>query len=333
MNLRKVRRMAIVGLGSIGRRHLRVLKTARPEIEVVLMRSGHGGDWPEEQMASFNVRTVEEAVSLGVDAAIVASPTPSHVKQAKILIGSGVSVLIEKPLSHDLEGVRELAALSKEMGVKALVGYVLRYSESLQHFHEQIKSGKVGDPLFVRIECGSYLRDWRPEQDYRNSVSARSELGGGVILELSHELDYANAFFGPFESVSAVVRNTGSLGIDVEDFSHMTFMNKSNGYAVMVSVDFCRRDAARICSLHGTEGTLVWDGINNNVTLDSGSGVVDKKNFYFKRDELFCSQIEHFLNCVESGEVPRVSIDDAADVLDMIDAARQSDAEKRTVSL
>lgn len=333
MNSLKVRRMAIVGLGSIGRRHLRVLKATRPEIEVVLVRSGHGGDWPEEDMASFNVRTVEDALSIGVDAAIIASPAPFHVEQAKALVRSGVSVLIEKPLSHSKEGVAELSALSKEKNVKALVGYVLRYSGSLQYFHEMVSTGKVGEPLFVRIECGSYLPDWRPEQDYKNSASAKTELGGGVLLELSHELDYANALFGPFECVSGIVKSTGSLGLDVEDFSHMTFVNKLSGCPVMVSVDFCRRDAVRTCSVHGAQGTLVWDGINHNVTWKSGSGVIEKQSFDVERDEMFCSQVEHFLSCVESGKAPRVTIDDAAEVLDMIEAARKSDAENRTVFL
>jgi predicted dehydrogenase len=325
--------MAIVGMGSIGRRHLRVLKTIRPDIEVIQVRSGHGRDCPEADIARFNVRTVEDAVLLGAESAIIASPAPFHVTQAMTLMESGVSVLIEKPLSHNQEGVRELAALSKKKNVTALVGYVLRYSRSLQYLHEMIRKGKVGDLLFVRIECGSYLPNWRPGQDYTKSVSAQRELGGGVLLELSHELDYANALFGPFESVNGVVKNTGSLRIDVEDFSHTTFLSKFAGCPVMVTLDFCRRDTLRSCSVHGVDGTLVWDGINHDVTWNWGSGLVEKERFDIEPDEIFRHQIKHFLNCVESGEAPRVTIDDAAAVLEMIEAARKAHAENRTVFL
>lgn len=333
MNSLIVRRMAIVGLGSIGRRHLRVLKTTRPEIEVVLVRSGQGGNWPEEDLASFNVRTAEDAVSIGVDAAIIASPAPFHVEQAKIMVGSGVPVLIEKPLSDRKEGVDELAVLAKENDVKALVGYVLRYSKSFQNFQAKVKSEQVGGPLFVHVDCGSYLPDWRPDQDYRKTASAKSDLGGGVLLELSHELDYANALFGPLECVNAIIKNTGSLGVDVEDFSHMTFFSKSLGCPVMMSIDFCRRDAVRTCSIHGTQGTLGWDGINHNVTWQSGSGMVETETFSTERDEIFSHQIKHFLGCVESEEKPRVTIDDAAEVLDLIEAAKRANIEDRAVGL
>jgi hypothetical protein len=325
--------MAIVGLGSIGRRHLRVLKALRPEIEVALVRSGCGTKWPEEDMASFNVRTLGEAVSLGVDAAIIASPAPLHVEQASILVKAGVPVLIEKPLSVSKAGVDELAALSKENNIKALVGYVLRYSDSLQYFQKMVKSGQVGEPLFVRVECGSYLPNWRPGQDYKKTASAKTELGGGVLLELSHELDYSNTLFGPLECVNAIIKKTGSLGVDVEDFSHMTFLSKSLGCPVMVSIDFCRRDTVRTCSIHGTQGTLFWDGINHKVTWQSGSGMVETETFSIERDEMFCNQIKHFLGCVESEENPRVTIDDAAEVLDLIEAAKRANIGNRVVGL
>ena len=333
MNDSKVRRMAIVGLGSIGRRHLRVLKKTRPEIEVVLVRSGHGGDWPEKDMASFNVRTTEEAVSIGVDAAIIASPAPMHVEQARILIKAGVPILIEKPLSVSTAGVDELAALSEEKNVKTLVGYVLRYSDSFQYFQKMVKSGTAGEPLFVRVECGSYLPEWRPGQDYRKTASAKPVLGGGVLLELSHELDYANTLFGPLECVNAIVKNTGSLGLDVEDFAHMAFVSKFSRFPVILSVDFCRRDAVRASSVHGTKGSLFWDGINQKVTWQSGGGMVETETFSIERDEMFSRQIEHFLRCVESGEKPKVTIDDAAEVLKLVEAARKADKENRAVFL
>jgi hypothetical protein len=195
------------------------------------------------------------------------------------------------------------------------------------------KSGVVGGPLFVRIECGSYLPDWRPHQDYRESASARPELGGGVLLELSHELEYANKLFGPLACVGAIVKKTGTLAPDVEDFAHMTFVNKVSGCPVTMSIDFCRRDAVRTCSIHGTQGTLVWDGISHKVTWQSGGGMVETETFSIERDDMFCRQIEHFLRCVESGEKPKVTIDDAAEVLKLVEAARKADKKNRAVFL
>ena len=80
-----------------------------------------------------------------------------------------------------------------------------------------INSKKIGQILHVQVDCGSYLPDWRKGTDYRESVSAKAELGGGVLLELSHELDYIRWFFGEMISISANIQNSGTLGIDVED--------------------------------------------------------------------------------------------------------------------
>jgi predicted dehydrogenase len=100
-----------------------------------------------------------------------------------------------------------------------------------------------------------------------------------------------------------------------------------------MSVDFCRRDAVRTCSVHGKEGTLFWDGINQKVTWQSGGGMVETETFSIERDEMFSRQIEHFLRCVESGEKPKVTIDDAAEVLKLVEAARKADKENRAVFL
>lgn len=184
--------------GGIGRRHLRLLKQLRPEIDVILVRSGQGRCWPEDALATASVTSVDEALGMDVDAAIIASPAPFHVSQATEFLRADIPTLIEKPLSHNMDAVQALKGLAEQSRAPVLVGYVLRYSMAGRCFHEMVKGGRVGKLIAADIECGSYLPDWRPEQDYRTSASARAELGGGVLLELSHELDYANWFLAHF---------------------------------------------------------------------------------------------------------------------------------------
>ena len=108
------------------------------------------------------------------------------------------------------------------------------------YLRKNVNSNKLGSFLFSKINCSSYLPDWRPSQDYRRTVSSSSSYGGGVLLELSHEIDYANWFFGPFLKVQAVLKNTGTLEIDVEDIADLVLTNK-NGMNVQIHLDFCSR--------------------------------------------------------------------------------------------
>ncbi len=330
--MRTIVQIAVVGLGSIGRRHLRMLKQLRPEIAVTLVRSGKGAPWPEEMLAAHTVSSIEQALALGVDAAIVSSPAPMHIPQAGELIHAGVPVLIEKPLSHQLAGARQLRDLAHQTNTLVLVGYVLRYTMAARWFHELLVGGRVGTPLIAQIDCGSYLPDWRPGQDYRTTPSARVELGGGVLLELSHELDYANWFFGPFKTVQAALLNSGTLGIEVEDTADL-LLGAHDDLSVSVHLDFWRRNATRNCMVSGQDGSLTWDAIQNKVSWVSAVGQSEHWNFADERDAMFRTQLSHFLACVEQGDTPKVSLDDGIAALALVEAARQSDREGIVVHL
>lgn len=332
MSSKTIKRVALVGLGSIGRRHLRLLKAMRSEIEVILVRSGHGRSWPEETLSTESVSSIEEAIAIGIDAAIISSPAPYHVQQAMQFIAARIPLLIEKPLSHSMDDIQELKDLSDRIRVPIMVGYVLRHSMDVCCFHEMATKQAVGRASRVLIECGSYLPSWRPDQDYRMAASARKELGGGVLLELSHELDYANWLFGPFQSVEATLLNSGTLEIDVEDTADLILTSKS-GLAISIHMNFCRPDAIRQCTLEGSEGCLAWDGIVHSVRLQHESGETGFWPFTIERDAMFREQLRHFLSCIEEGDLPKVTLDDGIAVMTLIEAARRSNRENAAVQL
>ena len=324
----KVSHIALVGLGSIGRRHVRILKELRPEFAITLVRSGKGLTWPEQQLAQRVVKTSAEAIRSGAQAAIVCSPAPFHVSQAMEWIKEGRPVLIEKPLSHDTVGLSELAALAEARKVPVLVGYVLRYDVAAQYFYEWLKSDEIGELLYVRVECGSFLPNWRPEQDYRESASARKDLGGGVLLELSHELDYVNWFFGPINDVQASLQNSDTLEVDTEDGAELLLHN-TNGLPVSLHLDFYRRVPIRQCRVQTTKGELSWDCLAQLVRWTDDKGQFTEKIFQQERDDLFRCQLEHFFDCLEKHAVPKVTLNDGIDVMQMIEKARYSDCQHR----
>lgn len=315
--------VAIIGLGSIGRRHLRNLKKIRPEIEATIVRSGHGEDWPELELADRTVFSLSEAIAAGVQAAIISSPAAMHIKQAVRLAQEGIHLLIEKPVGSTLDGVDELMNVVLESDIVTLVGYVLRYDLAAQTFNELLKAGKHGHSLHVRVEAGSYLPDWRPEQDYKKTVSASPELGGGVLLELSHEFDYIRWFFGEIKTIVAHLHNSGHLGIEVEECADM-IMTNINGLPISLHLDFHRRHAMRRCIVAGSEGTLTWDLIADNVVWHPAGGAEEVLHFGSARDDIFQRQLVHFFSCIESGDEPRVSLKDGVEAVRLVSAAKKS---------
>jgi len=315
----KIKRIAVVGLGSIGRRHLRLVKEVRPGIQVILVRSGQGKKWPEEGLADVVVHTLSEAISIGIDAAIIATPVISHVSNAIKLIEHEIPILVEKPLSHKVALVESLYKAWLQKKTLVLLGYCLRHTSAASFFHKKIKDNIIGNILSVTIKCESYLPRWRPDQDYRNTVSARKELGGGALLELSHEIDYANWFFGPFKSVSSMLINSKTLDIDVEDMADI-FFETHDDKPVYIHLDFCSQISSRFCSVKTDKGELKWDLIKNNITWSDENSTINIWKFQEGRDEMYINQLNNFFDCVEADGKPKVTIEDGISVAKLIDS-------------
>ncbi len=318
-----IEHIGIIGLGSIGRRHLRILKAMRPEMEITVVRSGKSNRWPEEKLANRIVYTIEEAIKLGIRAAIISSPASKHISQARILAEAGVNLFIEKPLSCSMDGIKDLIHVSEKNKIVGLVGYVMRHDPAAKKFNEYIKSGLIGKIIHVSVECGSFLPNWRPEQNYKNTVSASRELGGGVLLELSHELDYLRWFFGEMTHVFAHLSNSGTLDINVEESADLIFTSEA-GYPISVHLDFNRRNPIRKCVIQGTNGELAWNAIEQNVSWCLVGENIGEDSFEFERDDIYQWQLEHFLKCVNNEHKPIVSIDNGGGTVKLIEAAIKS---------
>ncbi|AXE61675.1 Gfo/Idh/MocA family protein [Candidatus Thioglobus sp. NP1] len=328
----KVSKLAIIGLGSIGRRHLRLISELRPDIEVVVVRSGNGPYSKDEKLASKIFSSVSEAIKFGVEAAIISSPATFHLQQSIEFAKHGVHLFIEKPLSHSIDGVEELLKAQKDHNIVAMVGYVLRYDIGARKFKEWLTDNKIGKILHARIECGSYLPDWRPDQDYRKTVSALSELGGGVLLELSHEIDYLHWFFGKPINIQAQIINSMALDINVEDQADL-LIKSEQGYPILVQIDFNRRHVKRECSVITTEGEMTWNAVKKKVIWKPINSEEQEFDYTSKRDDKYKKQLKQFIECIENGAKPHVSIMDGIKTLKLIDAAREASKNSTKVFL
>lgn len=317
-------RVAIVGFGSAGARALEVLRELRPETEFLVMsRQGATG----EGLSSTS--SLHDVVAFAPDAVIVAGPATTRGEVLRQIGPLGVPVFIEKPLAHTLGDAVVAMGLLGPAFRRSQIGYNLRFSESLIAFRDLVRGGRFGRVLRFNAETAQYLPEWRPEKDYRETVSARADLGGGVLLELSHELDYLRWIFGEWEWVSAWTGRTSFLEIDVEDTALVTIGVESEQAGAQVvgqlSLDFVRRDKTRTISAICESGTMRWDGIGGTVEVyeplesqwktivtDSGS------------QSAYRAQWESFLDLVEKGSAPRVAVSDGVAVLQAVEAIHQS---------
>lgn len=320
-------RVLLVSLGSIGARHLRNLRRLCPDTRIAVLRRPDA-DTDEALAAGADevFYSLKEALAFAPHAGIVASPAPFHVEVAEALARAGVPLLIEKPLANEPAPAAALVRLCRENSVPLAVGYNLRFLPSLRAVRELIAQGAIGEVFSVRAEVGQYLPDWRRGTDYRQGVTAQAKLGGGVLLELSHELDYLLWMFGMPSRVTAVGGCSGQLDIDVEDIVELTMQYEQPWRLVSVHLDMLQRRPYRRCRMAGTQGSIEWDALVDVVRLDRLQEQVPRllQGVTLKdKNDMYIDELRDFL-AAAAGTQPACTGEDGLHVLAVIDAARRS---------
>ncbi len=330
----QIERILIVGYGSIGKRHLGLGRELFPRANIQVLRHTACDEVP--QHATGCLVRLQDAIAFSPQIAVIANPAPLHIGVALPLAKIGVHMLIEKPIATSVEGIEELEATCRIHNAVCLTGYNLRYQPAMHQFKQSIESQLIGNVLSVRCETGQYLPSWRPDTDYRMSVSARKSLGGGVLLELSHELDYLRWIFGEVEWVNATLRRQSSLAIDVEDTAHLLLgfaKNRDDRQLIAsLNMDFVRHDTTRLCTAIGDNGSLRWNALQGSVGhfVPGGQSWQEVFRQLPQRDETYRAEWQHFLSCIAGRSRVSVSPRDGLEVMRIIDAARRSDSSGET---
>ena len=327
-------RFVVLGCGSIGRRHLRNLLS--------LGHSSVAQDPDPEQLSMVTEELgvpgflePEEALSQPADAALICSPTVHHLPQAIAAIKHSKHVFVEKPLSHTLRGTGKLVETAKEAGLAVLVACNLRFLPSLRLAKELMDAGNIGKPMAVRVHGGFYLPYWRPGADYRKGYGARSDLGGGVIRDFSHELDYVRWFFGSPNEVFCWAGKLSSLEIDIEDTAAI-LLRYPNGMVVQLQFDFLQPTYRRGMEIIGEKGTIVWDFIKQTVQLygpENNQCREYLENINAELNSMYIEEMRHFVRCIDEGEKPLADAQEGRAVVELIEAAYQSSQQGRPVRL
>lgn len=318
-------KILVAGLGSIGQRHLRNLRSIAP-VEVVAYRvrgnalpSDLQGDWLTE------CSDLTTALSLRPVAALICNPPAAQLDVALAAGRAGCHLFIEKPISHTLDGVDELVSIARNQKLTTLVGFNLRFHPGLQLVKTLLDEDRIGRVVSIRAQVGQYLPDWHPQEDYRTGYSARRDLGGGVILDLIHELDYVRWLGGEVRQVTCSAGHVSSLEIKTEDVAEVLVRFES-GAIGNVHLDYVQRSPSRNCQIIGEEGTLMWDNFENTVRLFESRqpGWQVFRQDGFERNNMYLDEMQHFLDCIEGRKMPVVDVEDGVKTLRLALAARES---------
>ncbi|MFZ0813935.1 MAG: Gfo/Idh/MocA family oxidoreductase [Candidatus Sulfotelmatobacter sp.] len=327
----QVKSALVVGAGSIGRRHLSNLK------KLGLTRLAACDPHPErlEYVAGEFQAECFPSIEDGLekfqpDIVLVCTPPVHHISQALQAVRAGAHIFVEKPLSDRMDGVEELRDEVAKRGAVVQVGYNLRFHPAIQKLKELVDESAVGRILWAHVEAGSYLPDWRPWQDYRKSYTARRELGGGILLDGSHELDYVTWLFGAPQEVACMAGRVSQLEVNVEDCATV-LLRFPDGKRVDVHLDFIQRSYSRYCALVGPEGKLQWDLLSNSVQILRPKAEPEIVKFNWEINDAYVAELAHFLDCVQKGAPSKFKLEEAILTLRVALAARASAEERKWV--
>ena len=323
----------VVGCGSIGERHIRNLIDISSHNIIVFDTSKERLDFIKERYDVETHDNIEQCFEYDIDAVIVCTPPNTHIQVAEQAIAHGAHVFIEKPISDRFDGLDDLIEKATDNKKIISIGYCFRFSEGLKMIKSLIDSGKLGRILSVKAEFGQYLPDWRPWQNYKQSYTAKKELGGGIILDGSHEIDYLYWLVGDVKEVFCYADKISDLEVETEDTAEI-LLRFSNGAIGEIHLDFIQRAYSRNCKIIGEKGTLTWDFGEHKVSLY----LADSKEWEIYDVDvdvnlMYIEEMKHFLQCINGLSMPLIDAAQGKRVLEIVLAAKESSENKTIIDI
>ena len=269
--------VGMIGFGSIATKHIKVLSSLRPSASFHVLSSRNLSETPCKADVTFHT-TFASLLQNKPNMIVIASAASQHLIYFQNAVTTGLPILVEKPIAHtksDAEKMKKIAQMAK---VRPVVGYNMRFSEAFRVVNKIIKNRELGKIFSVYTVVGQNLETWRPGRNLNTTVSSSKEKGGGVLRELSHEIDYLSTLFGDITDVVGMLDRRKFSDFNVEDTALLLLRCRKNDDTIPISLnmDFTRHDNARYCHIVGDGGTLRWDAISGKVSIHAPSGNVEE---------------------------------------------------------
>lgn len=303
----------IVGGGSIGQRHARNLQSLGVDVGLYDVNAEKARSICNENGYSF-VSDLSNAQKSGeYSVALICTPNHLHVPIAQEFVDAGVNIFIEKPLSHSMAGIEKLISTVESRNLIAMAAFNLRFEVGLQYLKSHLNCDNVA---FVLIESGSHMPLWRKGVDYRTTYSAQKEMGGGVILDDVHEIDYACWLFGYPENVMCNFGKFSGFEINVEDTADIIFQYRDK--SVMIHSDYIQRSYSRTCKICDRDGyTTRWE-FGKSVTIQTpGNNHIFNYQSEFDVNDMYIREMELLIHSLRTGSQPELDLMNSKTILEI----------------
>jgi predicted dehydrogenase len=314
-NMNKPYRVLVIGVGSIGHRHLRCFQaTGRVTLSLCETNAALASEIAQKYGIGGVFSDLDAALVDQPDAAVIATPAHLHIPMAIKLASAGVHLLIEKPLSTSLNGVDTLQSLVQRNGIVAAVAYVLRAEPVLHEMRDAIVSGRFGRPLHVSVQCGAHFPTNRPA--YRETYYTNRATGGGVLQDsTTHLLNAGQWLAGPIDRLVADMAHLSLDGVTVEDTCHI-LTRQGRVLGCYCENQYQAPDETTI-TVVCQRGTCRYEAHNMRWRwmISPGDNWVDEQRGPFERDVMFINQAQSFLDALEGRGELLCSLDEGLHTL------------------
>ena len=298
----------IIGLGSIAKKHVWALNLLLEEVSIYALRSSNPClDWEGVN----NIYNIDD-LNFEVNFAIISNPTHLHAYYIRELTERKVPLFIEKPPLANLWESNELKINLSKVKVVTYVACNLRFHPCIAFLKGFITGSTDLHINEVNVYCGSYLPDWRPGQNFKDSYSANAMMGGGVHLDLFHELDYVHWIFGAPLSVRSIKTSKSSL--DIQSVDYANYVLNYGEFSASVILNYFRRDPKRSIEILFDNETWTIDLLKNSIVSSTGK-IIFFNNDNFEVAETYKLQMQYFIKCLVDSQVPMNSFAESLETL------------------
>ncbi|MEI6522769.1 MAG: Gfo/Idh/MocA family oxidoreductase [Bacteroidota bacterium] len=294
----------IVGLGSIAKKHIDAIKKNNQNHKIFALRSSNKSP---QYLDVQNIHNINQLLKKP-DFVIISNPTSKHAKSLKDFFS--YNLFIEKPIVHSKIQLKKVVNQYLNYNSISYVACNLRFLDSLIFVKNYLKkdSLRINE---VNIYAGSNLQEWRPNKDYKSIYSSIKKLGGGVHLDLIHEIDYCYWFFGKPIRVQKNFSNNSSLNIDSFDYANYLLSYKE--FTANIILNYYRNDKKRTCEIVCSHGTILVDLFENKV-FENGKLIFSSNQAII---ETYNLQINYYINCLEENKSTFNSFHNGKEVLEI----------------
>ena len=304
-------KICIIGYGSIGRRHAQNLQKLGVE-NILIFRTGKAHpDAPNYDKKLNFFYNFEEVISQKPDAMFICNTTNLHSEYALKAVKNRCHVFIEKPIGNNLNHMEKIKYYLDNYKLISAVGYMMRFDPLVLQAKDIIENNKLGNITSAIFEWGTHLPSWHKWEDYSQSYAAKKDLGGGLILTCSHEIDLIRFLLGDIQKIMAYGGKKSYLNIEVED--HVDILSKhENGITSYLHLDWFQQPEHRTFKIIGDKGNINWNFHTNTLLINIDNKVQEKVAplANWKLNDLYLDIVTDFLTSIVENKESKCSFND-----------------------